>query len=53
MGNYGEILDDKLTVACKDKSIQILEIQKEGKNKLTVENFLLGSAIKYGDRILC
>jgi len=53
VGNYGEILDDKLTVACKDKSIQILEIQKEGKNKLTVENFLLGSAIKYGDRILC
>ena len=52
-GNYGEVLDDKLTVACKDKSIQILEIQKEGKNKLTAENFLLGSTIKYGDRILC
>ena len=33
----------KLTVACKEKSINILEIQKEGKNKMMIEDFLLGT----------
>ena len=30
-GEEGEILDDNLTIACKEKAIKVLSIQKEGK----------------------
>ena len=30
-GDAGKTIDDKLTIACNEKSIKILEIQKEGK----------------------
>ena len=50
-GEIGRILDKKLIIGCKDKSIKILEIQKEGKNKQTVGEFLLGNKINQGDFI--
>ena len=50
-GKVGEILDGKLTVACKEKSINILEIQKEGKNKMMIEDFLLGTKIASGEKV--
>ncbi len=50
-GNPGEILDDNITVGCGDKSIQILEIQKEGRRKLTVAEFLRGSILIKGKTI--
>jgi len=50
-GNVGHTLDDKLTIACGDNSIQILEIQKEGKNKLLLDEFLIGNQIKEGQKI--
>ena len=50
-GNFGKTLDDKLTIACKDKAISILEIQKEGKGKQEIEKFLLGNKIKEGESI--
>lgn len=50
-GKVGEILDGKLTVACKEKSINILEIQKEGKNKMMIEDFLLGTKITSGEKV--
>ena len=49
--NFGKTLDDKLTIACKDKAISILEIQKEGKGKQEIEKFLLGNKIKEGESI--
>ena len=36
------MLDENLIIACKSNSIQILEIQREGKNKQTAKEFLLG-----------
>jgi len=48
-GKPGEILDEKFIVACENGSINILEIQKEGKNKLSIEKFLTGFEIKKGD----
>ena len=48
----GKILDDKLTIACSEKSIKILEIQKEGKNKQSTDQFLLGNKIKQGKKII-
>ena len=50
-GADGTILDNNFTIGCKDKSIKIIEIQKEGKNKLLLENFLLGINFKIGDKI--
>ena len=50
-GSPGEILDNKLTIACNEKSIRILEIQKEGKERQLVDQFLLGNNIKQGESI--
>ncbi len=51
-GDAGRTIDDKLTVACKEKSIRILEIQKEGKNRQIIDKFLLGNKIKRGEIIV-
>ena len=45
-GQPGSVLDDNLTVACGTKSIKIQEIQRQGKSKQKVAEFLLGSKIK-------
>jgi len=47
-GKIGELLDDKLTIACADKSISIKEIQKEGKNKINTKEFLIGNSFIKG-----
>ncbi len=47
-GKYGLILDENLTVACKSNSIQILELQRQGKKKQTAVEFLLGKKINKG-----
>ena len=45
VGKPGEILDEKFIIACKDRSIKILEIQKEGKKKLLINDFIIGTKI--------
>ncbi len=50
-GDIATILDKNFTIACKDKSIKIIEIQKEGKNKLLLKDFLLGIKFKAGDLV--
>ena len=47
-GKQGTVIDGNLNVACKSNSIQILELQKQGKNKQTVKEFLLGYKINNG-----
>ncbi len=47
-GNSGTLLDENLTIACKSNSIQILEIQRQGKNKQNTKDFLLGKKIRKG-----
>jgi len=47
-GNPGTLLDENLTIACKSDSIQILEIQRQGKNKQSAKDFLLGKKIGKG-----
>jgi len=48
-GDFGKTLDDNLTIACKEQAIKVLEIQKAGKNKQTINQFLLGNKIKQGE----
>ena len=50
-GKIGEILDEKLTIACKEKSVRILEIQKEGKTRQSNEQFLLGNNLIRGENL--
>ena len=47
----GKIINDKLTIACNEQSIRILEIQKEGKSRQSTDQFLLGNKIKQGEKI--
>jgi len=47
-GNPGIVLDENLIIACKSDSIQILEIQRQGKNKQIAKDFLLGKKISKG-----
>jgi len=50
-GKIGTILNDQLIVSCKDRAIQILEIQKEGKSRQVTRQFLLGNKINQGENI--
>ena len=50
-GMPGKILDDKLTIACSKNAIQIIELQKEGKQKMTTDKFLRGNKIKTGQSL--
>ena len=47
--NAGKIIDDRLTIACNEQSIKILEIQREGKSRQLIHHFLLGNKIKTGE----
>ena len=51
-GKVGQIINDEFTIGCKEKSLKILEIQKEGKNKLPISSFLAGTKIKKGTNLL-
>ena len=50
-GKPGEILENDLVVGCKKKAIKILEIQRQGKNRQKIEDFLIGSKIKKGTNL--
>lgn len=39
----------ELVVQCADKAISVLEVQQEGKKRLSIQDFLIGSNIKSGD----
>ena len=47
-GKPGLLLDNNLTIGCKQNSIRINLIQKEGKNIQKCKEFLLGSNLKKG-----
>jgi len=47
-GKPGIILNEYFKVACNNKSIKILEIQRQGKRPQKINEFMLGSQIKAG-----
>ncbi len=47
-GNIASVLDEELIVGCGEKSIKVLEIQKQGKNKMKINEFLLGNKFLKG-----
>ena len=44
IGKVGEIIDTPLIIACGDQSLEVLEIQAEGKKAVSIDNFILGNA---------
>jgi methionyl-tRNA formyltransferase len=45
-GAAGELLDDRLAVACGEGAIRILELQRAGKASMKAADFLLGTPLK-------
>src|ERR1700677_4041945 len=50
-GQPGQILDDRLTIACGEGSVRLLEVQRAGKQPMHAEDFLRGTPIGR-DRVL-
>ena len=50
-GKPGIIIDEKFTIGCLKNAVQILEVKKEGKQKMTIEEFLKGNRIKVGQNL--
>ena len=51
-GKSGCVLDENLTIGCGTNSVQILELQRQGKKRLTTKEFLLGNKINKGIALL-
>lgn len=47
-GVPGEVLDERLTVACSEEAIRPLELQRAGKPRMDLDTFLRGNAVVPG-----
>jgi methionyl-tRNA formyltransferase len=45
-GAAGDVLDDHLTIACRDGALRILELQRAGKAPMKADDFLRGTPLK-------
>ncbi|MDE2062665.1 MAG: methionyl-tRNA formyltransferase [Bradyrhizobium sp.] len=45
-GQPGSVLDDRLTIACTQGAVRILELQRAGKQPMKAEEFLRGTPLK-------
>ncbi|MEA2940501.1 MAG: methionyl-tRNA formyltransferase [Bradyrhizobium sp.] len=50
-GAPGELLDDRLRVACKEGAIRILELQRAGRQPMKANEFLRGTPLKPPARV--
>lgn len=50
-GQPGEVLDDRLTIACGEGAVRLVEIQRAGKRAMTSEEFLRGFTLPRGTRL--
>jgi methionyl-tRNA formyltransferase len=49
-GTPGTLLDDKLTIACADGAVRILELQRAGRQAMKAQEFLRGADVAAGSR---
>jgi methionyl-tRNA formyltransferase len=47
----GTLLDDKLTIACGDGAVRIIELQRAGKQAMKTEDFLRGTRLTVGAQL--
>jgi len=50
-GAPGAALDDKLTIACGDGAVRLVQIQRAGRRPMSAEEFLRGTPVKAGTRV--
>ena len=50
-GAAGTVLDDRLTIACGVGAVRLTQVQRAGKQPMTVEEFLRGTLVKSGTRV--
>ena len=51
-GKVGEVLDNHMKISCgNEKSIKIIQIQRQGKRPQNISEFILGSNIKKGSNL--
>ena len=50
-GNAGLIINEDLTIACGEKALNILEIQRQGKDIMSVSDLIRGFKFKKGDKV--
>ena len=50
-GPPGTLLDDKLTVACGDGAVQLVQVQRAGKQPMSADEFLRGTPLKVGTKV--
>ena len=50
-GEPGTVIDDKLTIACGDGAVRILELQRAGRQPMKAEEFLRGTPLAAGTRL--
>ncbi len=50
-GPPGEVLDDRLLVACDDGAVRLTRLQRAGKGPMTAEDFQRGAGIARGTRL--
>ncbi|MFG1464490.1 methionyl-tRNA formyltransferase [Xanthobacter sp. DSM 24535] len=50
-GAPGEVLDDRLTIACGEGAVRLTSLQKAGKQPMPAEVFLRGNALAAGHRL--
>ncbi|AVT79510.1 methionyl-tRNA formyltransferase [Rhodopseudomonas palustris] len=51
-GTPGEVIGDDLTIACGDGAIRVSQLQRAGKQPMTAEDFLRGTPIAKGVRVV-
>jgi methionyl-tRNA formyltransferase len=47
----GTVLDNRFTIACREGAVRIVEVQREGRQKMAAEEFLRGMPLKPGMRL--
>ena len=47
-GNPGEIIKSNFTIACGSNAVRLLEIQKEGKKRMSIDDYLKANNLKVG-----
>ncbi|MGZ5867279.1 MAG: methionyl-tRNA formyltransferase [Xanthobacteraceae bacterium] len=50
-GAPGTALDDKLTIACGDGAVRLVQVQRAGRQPMSGEEFLRGTPVKAGTRV--
>ncbi|MBL8894331.1 MAG: methionyl-tRNA formyltransferase [Rhizobiales bacterium] len=50
-GTVGQVLDDRLTIACAAGAVRFLEVQREGKAAMSADSFLRGLPVPADTRI--